>query len=163
MTDFRALCADLAQQLDDALDFTVSSETRRHMKSLVARARAELAESEPPAKRDVTDEDLDAMWNTEAEYFALYSEARRFARAVLARFGGSPVPVPASEHPDERQGWCDSDGRCWWGRHADSTSNADWFYATWAETIVFCEHSMPQVSLPHDALPLPALSDREPS
>ena len=144
MTDFRALCAELAQQLDDALDFTVSSETRRHMKSLVARARAELAESEPPAKRDVADEDLDAMWNTEAEYFALYSEACRFARAVLARFGGSPVPVPVSEHPD-------------------STSNADWFYATWAETIVFCEHSMPQVSLPHDALPLPALSDREPS
>jgi hypothetical protein len=60
-------------------------------------ARAELAEPEPPAKGEVTDEDLDAMWNTEAEYFALYSEARRFARAILARFGGHHAPVPVSE------------------------------------------------------------------
>jgi len=48
MTDtFRTLCGELAQQLDDALDFTVSSETRRHMKALAARARAALAQPEP--------------------------------------------------------------------------------------------------------------------
>jgi hypothetical protein len=23
-------------------------------------------------------------------------------------------PVPVTEHPWERQGWCDADGRCWW-------------------------------------------------
>jgi hypothetical protein len=49
MTDFRALCAELAQQLDDALDFTVSSGTRQFMKTLVTRARAALAEPQPAA------------------------------------------------------------------------------------------------------------------
>lgn len=47
MADYKKLCAELVQQLDDALDFTVSGETRRYMKELVGRARAALAESEP--------------------------------------------------------------------------------------------------------------------
>jgi hypothetical protein len=46
-TDFRALCAELAEQLDDALDFTISSCTRAHMRSLTARARTALAQPEP--------------------------------------------------------------------------------------------------------------------
>lgn len=49
-TDWKTLCAELAQQLDDALDFTVSSETRRYMKELTGRARAALAaEADGPA------------------------------------------------------------------------------------------------------------------
>jgi hypothetical protein len=38
--------------------------------------------SEPP-----TDEELDQLWDEEAEYFNLYGEARCFARAVLERWG----------------------------------------------------------------------------
>jgi hypothetical protein len=34
-----------------------------------------------------TDEELDELWDEEAGYFALYAEAKRFGRAVLARWG----------------------------------------------------------------------------
>jgi hypothetical protein len=34
-----------------------------------------------------TDEELDAVWDEEAGYFALYAEAERFGRAVLERWG----------------------------------------------------------------------------
>jgi hypothetical protein len=34
-----------------------------------------------------TDEELDALWDEEAGYFALYAEAKRFGRAVLERWG----------------------------------------------------------------------------
>jgi hypothetical protein len=40
-----------------------------------------LATSEP------TDEELDALWDEKAGYFALYAEAKRFGRAVLERWG----------------------------------------------------------------------------
>lgn len=34
-----------------------------------------------------TDEELDALWDEKAGYFALYAEAERFGRAVLERWG----------------------------------------------------------------------------
>jgi hypothetical protein len=38
-----------------------------------------------------------------------------FARAALERWGNLKVePVPVSEKPWERPGWCDKQGRCWW-------------------------------------------------
>lgn len=79
--DFRSLCAELAQQLNDALDFTVSSETRKYMKILIAKACTALAQPapEPP---------------TNDEIWAIYQDGQRssfdpvsFARAVLARWG----------------------------------------------------------------------------
>lgn len=37
-----------------------------------------------------------------------------FARAVLERWGNLKAePVPVSEKPWERPGWCDERGRCW--------------------------------------------------
>jgi hypothetical protein len=45
--DFRALCAELVQQLEDALDFTVSSDTRVYTKELTRRARAALSQPAP--------------------------------------------------------------------------------------------------------------------
>jgi hypothetical protein len=36
-------------------------------------------------------------------------------RAALARWGRPTIePVPVSERPWEREGWCDLDGECWW-------------------------------------------------
>lgn len=66
-----------------------------------------------------------------------------------------PQPVPVSERPWEREGWCDGAGKCWWGRSADEYCNHDWHYATRAEVEEFCSDAMPQVSLPAHALPLP--------
>jgi hypothetical protein len=49
MTDWRERCAELADRLDDALTYTVQSDTERSMRQLIARTRAELAQSEPEA------------------------------------------------------------------------------------------------------------------
>jgi hypothetical protein len=47
-TDLRALCSELAQQLDDAVDFGASGLAAREMKLLVRRARAALAAEPVP-------------------------------------------------------------------------------------------------------------------
>jgi hypothetical protein len=39
------------------------------------------------ATLEPTDEELDALWDEKAGYFALYAEAERFGRAVLERWG----------------------------------------------------------------------------
>lgn len=60
-----------------------------------------------------------------------------------------PTPIPVSERPWERQGWCNKDGRCWFG-WADEPD------ASWS----FCkpsERDTATVSLPAHALPLPEL------
>jgi hypothetical protein len=75
-TDFRALCAELAQQLDDALDFTVSSDTRRQMKSLVARARAELAESEGLSQPEGTEPSNEELSPREVEAQEAFTQMR---------------------------------------------------------------------------------------
>jgi hypothetical protein len=44
----------------------------------------------------------------------MQDEARRTARAILARWGRPAIkPVPVAERPWEREGWCDVEGRCW--------------------------------------------------
>ena len=50
-----------------------------------------------PEEGAPSDEELDIIWDEEAVYYNLYSEARRFARAVLARYGAQPAPVPVAE------------------------------------------------------------------
>jgi hypothetical protein len=54
MTDWKALCAELADRLDDALTYTVQSDTERSMRQLIARTRAELAQPEWPVQDDKT-------------------------------------------------------------------------------------------------------------
>jgi hypothetical protein len=64
-------------------------------------------------------------------------------------------PVAVAERPWEREGWCDAEGRCWWGRPSEELCNSDWHLATRAEVEEFCSDCMPIVSLPHHALPIP--------
>jgi hypothetical protein len=99
MTDYRALCAEL---------LTWAERTSAHYVAppdVIIRARVALFAPE----QGPTDEELDEMWSKEAEYFALYPEARRFARAVLARWGRPAVePVPVSERlpgPEDCAPW----------------------------------------------------------
>jgi hypothetical protein len=46
MTDWRERCAELADRLDDALTYTVQSDTERSMRQLLDRTRAELVKPE---------------------------------------------------------------------------------------------------------------------
>lgn len=109
MTDFRALCAELVEQLDDALDFTVSSETRRHMKLLTRQARSALAEPEPAA---LPDDYIDPEHSgadrelLETFYTACRGEGGtadeihlRGLHVVLARWGNHPGPPDSSSTP----------------------------------------------------------------
>jgi hypothetical protein len=69
-----------------------------------------------------------------------------FARAVLARWGRPAIePVPTSERPWKREGWCDAKGRCygWDGDYWWMVGNPGWAN----ETITHW--------LPHWALPVP--------
>jgi hypothetical protein len=78
MTDFRELCAELLRSMEQ---YPVQPPRDR---DLIGRARAALTQPEPQGP---TDEELDAVWDEEAGYFALYAEAERFGRAVLERWG----------------------------------------------------------------------------
>jgi hypothetical protein len=82
-------------------------------------------------------------------------ECIEWTRYALTRYGTRPQPVPVVERPWEREGWCDAEGRCWWGRPSEELCNSDWHLATRAEVEEFCSGCMPIVSLPHHALPVP--------
>jgi hypothetical protein len=46
------------------------------------------------------------------------TDALEYARAVLARYGTHPRPIPVAERlPTEAD--CDADGRCWWWMHLE--------------------------------------------
>ena len=74
------------------------------------------------------------------------------ARAALARWSRPAIePVPVSERPWERKGWCDAEGRCygwdgdyWWMVGNPGSAN---------ETITHW--------LPHWALPVPEMEDAD--
>ena len=151
MTDFRALCAELLADYEDS--FVVGQPGDD---PLVQRARAALAQPEP---QEPTDDELYDLWDQEGTE-ADFQECRRFARAVLARWGSrTPAPIPLSERqPTESD--CDAEGRCWWGRRSEELCNPDWFLATRAEVEEFCEYAPPVEWLPHWALPVPAESER---
>ena len=83
---------------------------------------------------------------------ALPEELVAFARHALIRWGRPTIkPVPVSERPWEREGWCDDRGYCWMRRKYEPKG------VTWRlipppdryAAAYFLE------SLPHHALPLP--------
>jgi hypothetical protein len=213
--DYKALCAELAEQLDSALDYTVSSDTRRHSKALIDRARAALAEgagatdrragefdrrkhnrswvardrrivlhgrrwSDAPALAEgagvvVADEDAIArMVYERALWASAFEEVQRSwpswedlpdsqardcafntARAILARLDAThPRPIPVAERPWEREGFCDAEGRCWFG-WPESYGNDEGGAAGWM--LMHPDHRSPgdPYACPAAAIPLP--------
>ena len=72
-------------------------------------------------------------------------------RAVLARWGRPTSqqelqPVPVSERPWKREGWCDDHGYCWWFDSEDP----GWVF----DDSATCRHWADYV-LPANALPTP--------
>jgi hypothetical protein len=89
--DFRALAQQLAAQLRNAMDFTISSETYGYMAALIERTNAALA-TPPPGPP--TDEELLRLAAQAFDYAFVdggigggESEFLAFARAVLERWG----------------------------------------------------------------------------
>jgi hypothetical protein len=105
---FRALCAELADRLDDALTYTVQSDTERSMRQLIARTRAALAQPEPEGPGPVDyrrwheahSEDC-STWSEEPTApltLRTTVEALAWANYCLARFGRPAIkPAPVAE------------------------------------------------------------------
>lgn len=82
-----------------------------------------------------------------------------FAHAVLERWGNLRAePVPVSEKPWERPGWCDKRGRCWWNTGGVARTGAEidfntelpmaWWLVRTPESCITGK------MLPFDAIPL---------
>ena len=63
---------------------------------------------------------------------------------------GRAEPVAVSEQPWKREGWCDHGGRCWFGSVGSRRNDPGWVYRK------PCEVLHQTISLPHNAIPLPA-------
>jgi hypothetical protein len=162
MTDtFRALCAELLQlEQEQPAEYT---DWKRRYNAAIARVRAALAQSEPVAP---TDEELSsrfrAWWHNEGsglpplpgmdheEHVRRISEIAWANGAYVARYG-TPAnePVPVSERPWEREGWCDAEGQCWMGDPGGAG-----FIPSWRLCRPEDAPSM-TCSLPANALPTP--------
>lgn len=133
MTNYKNRCAELAQHLDDTLDFTISSETRKYLKALISTVRSELAEPEmegsTPRPADGEVEELVAWLNDHA-YVLNEHGARIVRRAVDLLKQLPPRPISVTERlpgPED----CDAEERCWWGAPAlPSPVPASWRFVS---------------------------------
>jgi hypothetical protein len=156
--DYRALCEEMLICMDQdaalvALRKTANNEPADGpwRQTIRERARAELAQPEPAAP---TDEEWDALWDKEAEYFALYGEARRFARAAYSigrQHGTTLTPIPVSDRPWEHEGFCDAEGFAWFWSPEDQC----WFWERHNSNFIM-RYGEEFSCLPANALPLPA-------
>jgi hypothetical protein len=155
-TDWRALCAELLEALENAIRVIYNEDGTKHISTadhVISKADTALAQPEPQGP---TDEELWEAYDQMDGAPEDWAWVRDYASAVLARWGRPAVePVPVAERPWEREGWCDADEKCWWGRPSEELCNSDWFLATRAEVEEFCDCFPPVVSLPHWALPVP--------
>ena len=86
-----------------------------------------------------------------------FDKALDRARKELGRWGGAAVqPVPVSERPWERPGWCDAEGRCW---RFDPCENGWWSYG-YPLDLMASPGPWTHMS-PHWALPVPAADEGE--
>ena len=108
------------------------------------------------AKRDFCYEGPIDDWPKRAERAATLAGLR----AVIEQT--RPAQVPVSEQPWKWPGWCDAEGRCWFGFHefkqySGNSGDFDICPGEWVllEAALFSTSCMWTVSLPHWAIPLP--------
>jgi hypothetical protein len=167
-TDYRALCAELAQVLAEEYGVQRDFDSGEPLLGsgaieLLSRARTALAQPEPEgvtdgellrcyglAKRDHCYEGPMDDWPKRAERAATVHGLR----AVLTHYTRPTTePVPVAERPWEREGWCNSDNEAFF---FDSDTKK------WS--LCECDKYSPVMtnasdrythSLPHHALPVP--------
>jgi hypothetical protein len=187
-TDFRALCAELTEELVNEYGYCTEWEKglplcESNVSELLTRARAALALPEPVA---LTDEeimelmpqqmrdDLAAAVRLIAGYdnpkaagamrVILNRHAVDHARAVLARWGTPAIePVPVSERLPEPED-CDAEGGCWWWHpdHKEDDFDDGWILLDpkWADGRRDSDDSLIYTHwLPANALPNPEAVD----
>jgi hypothetical protein len=166
MTDFRALCTDLADELHG---YKVANPM--HCRALLDRALTALSlEGDGVgASADAVEEVAEAIYNAmrfDRDYDTprwdklgnsnAQEEARHTARALLARYGTHPRPIPVAERPLlKRDPFSDKLGRCWCGIAAcvDQTGGFDVHMPASWELREPCPED--DCLLPAAAIPLP--------
>ena len=153
-TDWKALCAELADELTQFNAWYIEDNGygMPDLEALLRRCDAALAER--PVRP--TDEDLWATGDDDfrANYYP--TDAIRYARAILARWGNpAPQPVPVNERlPGPKD--CDSEGRCWLGEpQIEDSHDATWNLCTQYDAQEFLTWGAKCGWLPFHALPLP--------
>jgi len=146
--DYRALCAELAEEVRHLWSLIRDDNNEAH--PLAERARALLA---APEAVEVADEELREMWLS-GEWFNEGATFREFA-SIVRRYGTAPpAPIPVSERLPEVED-CDEEGRCWWskprGYRGYNIVEHYWIYGDKECT----RFASPAHWLPHWALPLP--------
>jgi len=111
-TDWKALCAELVHGWTEGRDIV----------GPMANARTLLSQPEPEGPTDEALASFTAYFcrNYPGPYTIIHKpewhapKIFHAAADALARWGRPAIePVPVSEKPWEREGWCDSDGWCW--------------------------------------------------
>lgn len=147
MTDLRALCARMADELDHYRQLLMGDRRETHALATEARAALE-AQPEPQGP---TDKELDELF-TEIDQSGESESWRTYARAVLAQLGRLAIePVPVSERlpgPED----CDAEGRCWWWNPTMDPDCPNWWSFESTEYI-----ETEPYWLPHWALPVPGV------
>jgi hypothetical protein len=112
MTDYKALCARMADELDHYRQLLMDD--RRETHALATEARAALAQPEPPVAGEVAAALIELRSTVMAlDQLKMYVAAQRVKRAADLLQHQHPQPVAVSERlpvPED----CDAEGRCWW-------------------------------------------------
>jgi hypothetical protein len=101
-TDFRALCAELLEALENAIRVIYREDGTKHISTadaVIAKADAALAQPEPVGP---TDEELDELW-TEIDGGGAIWAWEPYARAVLARWGRPALAQPEPVGPTDEE------------------------------------------------------------
>lgn len=139
--DWKALCAELADELDAETGYT-RSDGKRITHSTVARARAALAQPEPQGPTDEEARELANDLGITRGYFdhecGLHiscADLAPFAESVLTRWHRPAIePVPVAERlpgPED----CNAEGRCWLGGGMFAPGDPTWVlgFPAWAK------------------------------
>ena len=151
MTDYKQLCARMADELDHYRQLLMDD--RRETHALATEARAALAQPEPEwptdeeimelmpqqmrddlaaAARALSGFDPDNIKAASVFRIILNRHAVDHALAVLAKWGNHPESPDSSTQPIPVSGRlpgledCDAEGRCWW--HGEGGDMVGWTY-----------------------------------
>jgi hypothetical protein len=84
---------------------------------------------------------------------------KKYDRAAELLQRQALVPVSVSEGPWEREGWCDAEGRCWWGTPGYINSYTVAQSAQWRLSTPDDRFGSELLCLPAHALPLPEVGE----